>query len=82
MALLAVIPPTRLGRLAFQEADHLPDSELGRSPAAAVHKSDRPRDRAAVCEADHVRGELVDRAGAAGWAASDHSDFEAHKFSS
>src|ERR1700680_5232306 len=40
--------PTRTDRLAFEAADRLPDSELARSPAAAVHRSGRPRDRAGL----------------------------------
>jgi hypothetical protein len=41
--------PTRLDRPAFQAADRLLDSELAQSPAAAVHRSDRPGDRAGAC---------------------------------
>ena len=49
---------------AFQEADHLLDSALARSMAAAVQRSDRQVDHASACQEDHVRGERLDRGAA------------------
>jgi hypothetical protein len=52
------------GRPAFQEADHLLDSALARSMAAAVQRSDRQVDHASACWEDRVRGERLDRGAA------------------
>jgi hypothetical protein len=48
--------------LASQVGDRLPDLELARSPAEAVHRSDRPPDRGAACLVDPAREEMADRA--------------------
>jgi hypothetical protein len=48
-------------RPAFQEADHLLDSALARSMAAAVQRSDRQVDHASACWEDRVREERLDR---------------------
>src|SRR5580692_4090489 len=48
-------------RPAFQEVDHLLDSALARSRAAAVQTSDRQADHASACWEDRVRWERLDR---------------------
>ena len=51
-------------RPAVQEADHLLDSALAPSMAAAVQRSDRQVDHASASWEDHVRGERLDRGAA------------------
>jgi hypothetical protein len=48
-------------RPAFQEADHLLDSALARSMAAAVQRSDRQADHTSAGWEDRIRGERLDR---------------------
>jgi hypothetical protein len=64
----------QLDHLAFQAVDHLPDLELARSPAAAVHKSDRLPDRGAACLVGPERAEMADRATGLASVALGHSD--------
>jgi hypothetical protein len=48
-------------RPAFQEVDHLLDSALARSMAAAVQRSDRQADHTSAGWEDRIRGERLDR---------------------
>jgi hypothetical protein len=69
----------RLDHLAFQAVDHSPDLELARSPAEAVHKSDRLPDREAACLVGPERAEMADRATDRASVALGHSDLGPRK---